>query len=403
MTCRHVRKALAGSAPVELPPALLAEIKQHAESCSGCAANLAKSQRLDAAMALLVADPEGMAGAEVLLASSRPRSESSSSSSRRTSPGFRWLMFAGGTSLTLVLGIALGGFAGIALLVPTVDAKSSAEFLDVPFLNEAFVRGGGFFDDFESGLGAWKPQPNGPNYAELSGEEAHSGSKSLKFYHREYGGLYDKRFNTPVPAGGIIRLATWVLSPRGGAADNKWLNLGIGTGTEADSGPVAGIDVLSVDSRWQPVTLQLAVAQTTPGFHVQLTTGPGHGQYSGWDWASWVDDVRVYLNAGVEKSVWMIEGDTLRMAVRLPKPYGPKSADLTRVYVRDLQKRISAVPADERRVFDDVMVFTFRSPKLVAFIQEETESDGSPVSLQMVLSAQIGDIPCIFSAGIRKG
>lgn len=402
MTCRHVRKTLANSAPVELSPEVLSQIKHHAESCAKCAALLAKAQRLDAALALMLADPEGAVEADALLASAETRKRPAQPRYRRSGPGFRWLAIAGGTSLTLVFGVLLGAIVGMAILAPTVEAKIPAEALDVPFLNDAFVRGGGYFDDFESGLGDWEPQQHGPNFAELSDDQAHSGRKSLKFYHREYGGFYMKRFNTPIPPNSVIRLATWVLSPRGGTADNKWLNLGIGL----EAGPSASIDVLTQDTRWQPMTMQLYVAQGADRFHVAITTGPGNGNHKGWDWTSWVDDVRVYLTSGVERTLWVIEGDTVHMAVKLPMPYGKDSVDFSRVFVRDLQKRIEIVRASKvdaiRTASGDLLIFKFQSADLVRFIREEEDSNGEPVHLQVVFSAQIGDIPCIFSTGICR-
>lgn len=310
--------------------------------------------------------------------------------------GWNWRTALGTGGLFLGFGAVLGGLAAVTLLSPRVRAGPFNELLDVPFFNEAFVSGAGFSESFEEGIEGWDHLGSGPNYAYLDPSVSHTGRYSLRLLHRNYGGGIRKEFRTPIPANSTVRFGAWIRSPRGGSPSNKWLSLGLSVGATS-----AGHDVMLVDGRWQPITFTLQVDEPTDRLRVDLTTQAGHGQYTGTDWASWIDDVRLYLTSNPSHWEWSVEGDRITVRMELPEPYEPTSVSLSEIYLRAVPQSVPYLRSSRTYIEGRQVVAEFVSERHVSFLRTGSVGSSDSPSLDVVMTAREGDLPCIFGAGIR--
>lgn len=390
MTCEQLRRALQESDPEELTQEQWAEIDLHASGCERCRAFVDEWRSCEESMTLLL----GLVSQEALSpaqpAASLPQTPAVAAL------GWNWRTALGTGGLFLGFGVVLGGLAAVTLLSPRVRAGPFNELLDVPFFNEAFVSGAGFSESFEEGLEEWDKRGIGPNHAYLDPSVSHTGRYSLRLLHRNYGGGIRKEFRTPIPANSTVRFGAWIRSPRGGSPSNKWLSLGLSVGATS-----AGHDVMLVDGRWQPITFTLQVDEPTDRLRVDLTTQAGHGQYTGTDWASWIDDVRLYLTSNPSHWEWRVEGDRITVRMELPEPYEPTSVSLSEIYLRAVPQSVPYLRSSRSYIEGRQVVAEFVSERHVSFLRTGSVGLSDSPSLDVVMTAREGDLPCIFSAGVR--
>ncbi|RIJ98933.1 MAG: hypothetical protein DCC46_09835 [Armatimonadetes bacterium] len=390
MTCEQLRRALQESDPEELTQEQWAEIDLHASGCERCRAFVDEWRSCEESMTLLL----GLVSQEALSpaqpAASLPQTPAVAAL------GWNWRTALGTGGLFLGFGAVLGGLAAVTILTPQVRAGPFNELLDVPFFNEAFVSGAGFIESFEEGLEEWDKRGIGPNHAYLDPSVSHTGRYSLRLLHRNYGGGIRKEFRTPIPANSTVRFGAWIRSPRGGSPSNKWLSLGLSVGATS-----AGHDVMLVDGRWQPITFTLQVDEPTDRLRVDLTTQAGHGQYTGTDWASWIDDVRLYLTSNPSHWEWRVEGDRITVRMELPEPYEPTSVSLSEIYLRAVPQSVPYLRSSRSYIEGRQVVAEFVSERHVSFLRTDKAGSSDSPSLDVVMAAREGDLPCIFGAGVR--
>lgn len=390
MTCEQLRRALQESDPEELTQDQWAEIDLHASGCEPCRTFVAEWRSCEESMTLLL----GLASRE------EPTPAQPAASLRRTpvvaALRWNWRTALGTGGLFLGFGAVLGGLAAVTILTPQVRAGPFNELLDVPFFNEAFVSGAGFIESFEEGLEEWDKRGIGPNHAYLDPSVSHTGRYSLRLLHRSHGGGIQKEFRTPIPANSTVRFGAWIRSPRGGSPSNKWLSLGLSVGATS-----AGHDVMLVDGRWQPITFTLQVDEPTDRLRVDLTTQAGHGQYTGMDWASWIDDVRLYLTSNPSHWEWHVEGDRITVRMELPEPYEPTSVSLSEIYLRAVPQSVPYLRSSRSYIEGRQVVAEFVSERHVGFLRTDKAGSSDSPSLDVVMAARKGDLPCIFGAGVR--
>lgn len=390
MTCEQLRRALQESDPEELTQEQWAEIDLHASGCERCRAFVNEWRSCEESMTLLLGLVSQDALSPAQPAASLPQTPAVAAL------GWNWRTALGTGGLFLGFGAVLGGLAAVALLSPRVRAGPFNELLDVPFFNEAFVSGAGFSESFEEGIEGWDHLGSGPNYAYLDPSVSHTGRYSLRLLHRNYGGGIRKEFRTPIPANSTVRFGAWIRSPRGGSPSNKWLSLGLSVGATS-----AGHDVMLVDGRWQPITFTLQVDEPTDRLRVDLTTQAGHGQYTGMDWASWIDDVRLYLTSSPSRWEWRAEGDRITVRMELPEPYKPTSVNLSEIYLRAVPQSVPYLRSSRTYIEGRQVVAEFVSERHVSFLRTGSVGSRDSPSLDVVMTAREGDLPCIFGAGIR--
>lgn len=390
MTCEQLRRALQENDPDELTQDQWASIDLHASGCEPCRAFVDEWRSCEESMTLLLGLVSQEAPSPAQPEASLPRTPAVAAAR------WNWRTALGTGGLFLGFGAILGGLAAVTLLTPQVQAGPYNELLDVPFFNEAYVSGAGFSEGFEEGLDGWDIPGSGPNYAYLDPSVSHTGRYSLRLLHRSYGGRIQKEFRTPIPPNSTVRFGAWIRSPRGGSPSNKWLNLGLSVGATG-----MGHDVLLVDGRWQPITFTLQVEEPTDRLSVNLTTQAGHGQYTGMDWASWVDDVRLYIVSSPSRWEWRVEGDRITVRMELPEPYEPTSVGLSEIYLRAVPQSVPYMRSSRSYIEGRQVVAEFVSERHVGFLRSGSSGSSDSPSLDVVMTAREGDLPCIFGAGIR--
>jgi len=243
------------------------------------------------------------------------------------------------------------------------------------------------------------------HYEEVDATVSHSGGQSIKLYQRAYGGRVRRDFNLPLPEGTLIKLSFWVLCPRGGSFENKHFSGGLGT----PDAMLANLDVFDASPNWRPYVLSTSLSSFTDRFHVEFGTGSGNGSYQGFDWATWVDDVKVEVVLKAEAQSWTVTDDDIAVVVRLPEGYErakivPGSARLVSQHsVFDWSPGIVAETVDGRAslTFKDV-------PRLIDEIQAPSSSPGHTPGLGIRLQLAVPDnatgaeFRVAAACGIRK-
>lgn len=390
MKCDQLRETLQERDPEEITQEQWADIERHAAECGQCREFVDEWRSCEESMTLLL----GLVAEEARSPLQPP--ERAQRLPVRNAVRWNWRTALGTGSLFLAFGAVFGGLVAVTLLTPQVRAGPFNELLDVPFFNEAFVSGAGFNESFEEGLGGWDTPTDEPNYAYLDPSVSHSGRYSVRLLHRSYGGRISKTFRVPVPANSAVRFGAWVRSPRGGSPSNKWLNLGLRVGNAS-----SGHDVMLVDGRWQPITFTLNAIEPAERIDLSVSTKAGNGRYAGMDWASWVDDVRLYLTSSPSRWNWNAEGDRITVRIELPEPYKPTSARLSEIYLRAVPQEVPYLRCERSYIEGRQIVAEFVSERHVGFLRAGSTSASDSPSLDVVLTAREGDLPCIFGAGIR--
>lgn len=379
MNCKDARKLLEEEVLVDLEPAQMASLRHHAESCPKCARLLADATRRDAALTSLLSELEPAT-------ESKPAASTWSGFRR----GYRWQTAFG----SVVLGFAGGFVFGPGKALPQAHASAIEEVLIYRgVLNEAIVGPSAFIEGFESGLDGWDLGPSVHNYVASDSTVRHGGQSSLKLYNRSWGGVAMRHFDCPIPKGATVRLAYWLLTPKGGTPNNKWFSSSINT----DAEETMDLDVLDPNPSWRPVTFAMTCQQVADGFTVHLATGAGHGAYQGFDWATWVDDVRVYVGSLVESASWKLYGDRLEVNVVLPEPYTAEDVDLGHIVVWTIYGDFSPVRAESAEVNGEALKLVFRSNAVAHYLRTKKTDEGRDAPLDVVFPAKRGDLPCVFT------
>ena len=155
----------------------------------------------------------------------------------------------------------------------------------------------------------------------------HSGSRSLKLVQRFGSGTLRQQLPFLLPAGSTVIFGAWILSPRGGSPDNKWISLSIC----GDQGvPLATTDCLDPTPEWKRFVVQATLQRASSRCFIELNAGNGVGRHRGWDWATWVDDlfvgVTIHLQP-VNTNAKLTNGLIVQYA-ELPAGYNAEDIDL---------------------------------------------------------------------------
>lgn len=324
--CRSIRSLILSKPLADLTAAERATVQIHLAECPRCKRLSERLIEIDLQLTLLCQAPPAM----------RSAARHGFAASR-----VRFVVYAAAFALAAILGTGFGiRYGAGSLFGPAYAADLDGRASGLPNL--------GFDDarvppqeDWSAADGSGKEMPlesfarpsaPSPNFCVLDSRETRLGSgRSLKLYLRSFGGSVLRTIPGPFPAGTVVYLRSWVLMPKPGSTDNKWLSIGIGSKPTDPSHKeaVALVDVFDASPYWRPYTISTGLTSAAQALTIRFSSGAGDGAYQGWDRAAWIDDVQLEISvplAGTAQS----SGD--RIQVRIEQPAGfqvsPRPQDL---------------------------------------------------------------------------
>ncbi|HQU18494.1 MAG TPA: hypothetical protein PLA92_05540, partial [Fimbriimonadaceae bacterium] len=98
---------------------------------------------------------------------------------------------------------------------------------------------------------------------------------------------------------------------------------------------------------------------------------------------------------------WRVVGDRITVRMELPEPYEPTSVSLSEIYLRAVPQSVPYLRSSRSYIEGRQVVAEFVSERHVSFLRTGSVGSSDSPSLDVVMTAREGDLPCIFGAGVR--
>jgi len=396
MRCEAFREALDNAFDV-VDPTVLGPLKAHAASCPDCDAVLQDRLRFEQTLTgVMLQTPKR---------------------SRSAKPGRSWLRYAGVAAM-IAMGVLGGHRSGVGDLqraeddaiqralkkvVPPVlaeDVPRYSSLLSLPGLGKDDSEFSGWLGKNEAPLPRgpidWGSQdPPSVDFASIDPTEGLTHPGSIKLLQRHYGGTAKRRVSIPLGPDSLIRLSCWVLCPFGGSMQNKYLSLGI-RGWGGSGGSFGNcINVFNANPNWQPYWIETSVSQAIDQFEVAFSTGAGDGNYRGYDWACWIDDIAIEVIASYPIKIVSVSDEQLDFDIAAP---GVTFSDLRAVSSRQgfADVIVIPVPAKKNR-------YRIKSAAVIKELRSPNPFTGQESPLGIRGKATLGSQTVNFSGGAVLG
>lgn len=235
------------------------------------------------------------------------------------------------------------------------------------------------------GIGAWTAEAGVDGFATIDPRVAHSGKSSLKLVKRDGSGQVTQWIDLPLPKGTNIGLCAWVLSPTADFGDNKYFVMALGTryvgaryGPEKRDDAICTFSLVDASPVWRPLIVNTQLERDAQGLLLTFSAGAGRGTYTGWDRATWVDDVLLEIVVPIDAR--FVEHDArLKIEAQLPKGYSISLAEpiLFSSYYRQ-SHGLPDLPAKVEPSEDGRLQLVVDDPKAVSELRTTNPDTGGP-------------------------
>lgn len=225
-------------------------------------------------------------------------------------------------------------------------------------------------------IGPWTVSQNqAPGFASLDSKVTHLGGQSIKLVQRSGSGYLERRVSLPLPAGTNVICGAWILAPRGGSPDNKYLTMTLKPGDGIGKSDTFDLDA---SPNWRPIILRTTLDKAVKSFSLQLGVSGGYGRYTGWDWKTWVDDVFVGVMIPLKGSFEERNG-SLIVDAKLPSGFTASMLDRKEIWFTAYDSRARNIPG---RVLPppapDTIRIAIDSEKAVTAMHTSNQDTGGP-------------------------
>jgi len=396
VTCEVFRQTLDDAFDL-VDAGVVGPLREHAATCSACDALLQQRLRFEQTLTVAMLQP-----------------------AKRTKPVKAtrpWIRYAA-VAATTVLGLLAGHRYGVGDLENEKDGAVQRAIktmvppvlaADVPAFSSLLRLPGLGSDDSE--FSGWQgkedsPLPMGPidwgmldssskDFVMIDPNVGHSRPGSIKLLQRHYGGTARRKVSMPLGPDSVIRLSCWVLCPYGGSVQNKYLSFGISGGVASKAKLGNNLNVFDANPNWRPYWIETSIPQAIDYFEISFSTGAGDGNFRGYDWASWIDDIAIEVIASYPVKIVSAIGDELDFDIVAP---GVAFSDLRAVSSRQgfADVIVTPIPGHENR-------YRVKSVAVIEELRSPNPFAGKESPLGIRGKATIGSQTVNFSGGAVLG
>ena len=363
--CLFCQRLLQEFSLPELPEGIQLHVANHLADCSDCMAQLERSVLMEAAIAGGMADI--------------PKPEVRRGWRWTSARGIRFRAIrAAALTAAMLAAFALGAWLGLPLLHPwrltgvgAAPIRPEYALFGIPSISRTSVTNSRL-------IGPWKVKGDLANgFASLDDHVSHSSGRSIKLVQRSGSGELQQDIPIPLPAGADITVGAWILAPRGGSADNKYLEVFV---RPSNSSAKASSFVLDASPNWRPVILRTTLEKPTNSFLIDFSVANGYGNYLGWDWATWVDDIFIGVLIHMEGHFVEDHGE-LVIDAKLPPGYTADMVEKKSIVFNAYDERAREIAGSELATSHSGTVrLAIKSPVAVRAMRTPNRDTGWPPS-----------------------